>query len=414
MTNKWLHVIGMGDSGMESILPKYVEQIYSADVLVGGERQLEFVHNFRGKKLVLKSPLGKVVDELKTNHQGQKVVVLASGDPLFYGIGAYLARIVGQEHVEVIPFVSSLQLAFARCSENWQDARLISLHGRSIAGLAQRINGADKVGLLTDNVNTPSSIAAYLLRFHFNEYRVFVGENLGSERERTGWYPIEELVDKEFSPLTVVILKKEPAADTKHFGLGIHDDEFAQRKPVRGMVTKREVRVLSLSELNLKPNDVLWDIGACTGSISIESILQTPGLRAYAIEKNEEDYQNLLENQTRFRTDFTAVHGRAPAGLEEFPDPDAVFIGGSNGELADLLQICAARLQENGRIVLNAGTIETLYRAQQILQNLGFHVSVTLVQTARSKPILNLTRFEGMNPIYIVTGWREAGGNCAS
>ncbi len=414
MTYKWLHVIGIGDSGVESLLPKYVEQIYSADVLVGGERQLEFVPDFVGEKLVLKAPLGKVLDKLKTEHQGQKVVVLASGDPLFYGIGAYLARMVGQEYVEVVPFVSSLQLAFARCCENWQDARLISLHGRSIRGLAQKINGADKVGLLTDNVNTPSSIASYLLRFRFHEYRVFVGENLGSERERTGWYQLEELVGKQFSPLAVVVLKRIAGVSPIHFGFGIHDDEFAQRKPVRGMVTKREVRVLSLSELSLKPNSVLWDIGACTGSISIEAIHQTPGLQVYAIEKNEEEYENLLENQARFRTDFIAVHGRAPAGLNEFADPDAVFIGGSNGELVDLLQICAERLKKDGRIVLNAGTIETLYLAQQTLQNLGFHVSVTLVQTARSKPILNLTRFEGMNPIYIVSGWKGKGEDNAT
>lgn len=413
MTHKWLHVIGIGDSGIDSLLPKYIEQINSAEVLVGGERQLEFVPNFSGKKLVLKAPLDKVLDELKTKHQGQNIVVLASGDPLFYGIGAYLARMVGPEYVEVIPFVSSLQLAFARCCENWQDARLISLHGRSIHGLAQKIHGADKVGLLTDNVNTPSSIAAYLLRFRFHEYKVFVGENLGSEQEKTGWYSIEELVDKLFSPLTVVVLKRDADAMPLHFRFGIHDDEFAQRKPVRGMVTKREVRVLSLSELGLKSNSVLWDIGACTGSISIEAIHQTPGLQVYAIEKNEEDYQNLLENQARFRTDFTAIHGRAPEGLDKFAAPDAVFIGGNNGELVELLHICAARLKENGRIVLNAGTIETLYLAQQTLQTLGFHVSVTLVQTARSKPILNLTRFEGMNPIYIVTGWIESGENNA-
>ncbi len=409
--SKWLKVIGIGDGGIESLLPKYVEQIYSADVLVGGERQLTFIPQFSGKKIVLKSPLSRVVDELRDEHQEQQVVVLASGDPLFYGIGSYLAKIVGPEFVEVTPYVSSLQLAFAKCCESWQNAVLVSLHGRSIVGLAQKIHGADKVGLLTDDINTPSAIAKYLLRFRFAEYSAFIAENLGGERERTGWYSLFELIDRDFSPLTVVVLKRDPTIDVKQYGLGIADEAFAQRKPDRGMVTKREIRVLSLSELQLKPDSVLWDIGACTGSISIEAILHTPGLRVFAIEKNEEDFNHLLENQVRFRCDYQAVRGRAPAKLDDFADPDAIFIGGSGGELVNLLQVCTKRLRHHGRIVVNAATIETLYLAQQTLQSNGFHVSVTLAQTARSKPILNLTRFEGMNPIYLVTALRLEEGH---
>ena len=153
---------------------------------------------------------------------------------------------------------------------------------------------------------------------------------------------------------------------------------------------------------------MLWDIGACTGSISIEAVLQTPELRVYAIEKNAEDLENLRTNQVRFRTDFVAVHGKAPAGLEEFEDPDAVFIGGSGGELAQLLAVCTARLRPQGRIVMTAIALETLAEAQQTLGQLGFDVSVTLIQTARSKPILHMTRLEGMNPVFLLTASRPA------
>ncbi|MCL6594194.1 MAG: precorrin-6Y C5,15-methyltransferase (decarboxylating) subunit CbiT, partial [Alicyclobacillus sp.] len=184
------------------------------------------------------------------------------------------------------------------------------------------------------------------------------------------------------------------------------DGEFFQRKPDRGLITKKEVRVLSLAELALPADGVLWDIGACTGSVGIEAILQNPHLRVYAIEKNAEDLENLRQNQSKFRTDFVAVQGRAPARLDEFEDPDAVFIGGSGGELPELLQVCAERLRPGGRVVVNAATIETLAGAHQTLRALGFACSVTLVQTARSKPILQLTRFEGMNPVYLVTAWR--------
>ncbi len=347
------------------------------------------------------------MEELQTNHRHQRVIVLASGDPLFYGIGSYLVKQIGSENIEVFPYVSSIQLAFARCGESWQDAQLISLHGRSILGLVQKIDGSRKVGLLTDEVNTPSAIAKYLLGFNMTEYNAFVGRE-----EKTGWYTLEQLAESTFSPLNVMVLKRNRSKSNgrQQFGLGISDAEFFQRKPDRGLITKREIRVLSLSELNLRTDAVLWDIGVCTGSVSIEAIRSTQGLRVFAIEKNEEDLEFLRQNQIKFRCDFTAVHGRAPARLDEFEDPDAVFIGGSGGELEELLSVCANRLRPSGHIVVNAATIETLYTAQQTLQNLGFYVSITLIQTSRSKPILNLTRFEGMNPVYMVTAWRADEG----
>jgi len=409
LRNKWLCVVGIGDDGAKGLFSDHLERIQTADVLVGGERQLAFFPNFQGEKLLLCPPLAKVVETLQEEYQNAQVVVLASGDPMFYGIGSYLVKKLGSKAVEVYPHISSIQLAFARCGEGWQDAKVVSLHGREISGLAQKIDGVEKVTLLTGGENTPNAIAKYLLQFGIKEYDVFVGENLGSEAERTGWYELSDMVDGEFFALNVMVLKRKEGTKVRRWSLGIDDSAFSQRKPDRGLITKQEIRVLSLAELNLKPDGVMWDIGACTGSVSIEAVLHTPGLRVFAIEKNEDDLANLRQNQIKFRTDFVAVHGRAPERLEEFDDPDSVFIGGSGGELEDLLHVCAERLRPDGRIVINAATIETLYMAQQTMKNLGFQVSIHLVQTARSKPILNLTRFEGMNPVYLVTAWRGEG-----
>ncbi|UOF89798.1 precorrin-6y C5,15-methyltransferase (decarboxylating) subunit CbiE [Fodinisporobacter ferrooxydans] len=408
--DKWMYVIGIGDDGEQGLFPESIDNIRNADVLVGGDRQLAFFPDFAGEKIVLRAPLTKTVEELQAYRQEQRVVVLASGDPLFYGIGSYLVKKFGAGNVAVYPHLSSIQLAFARCGEAWQDARIISLHGRPILGFAQKLNGAEKAAVLTDDKNTPSAIANYLLQFEMTEYDVFVCENLGSGSERTAWYSLKDLVDQEFSPLNVVVLKRRPNQETKVFPLGIEDGQFSQRKPDRGLITKREIRVLSLAELQLPQHGVLWDIGACTGSVSIEAVHSQPCVRVFAIEKNAEDLVNLRENQVKFRADFVAVHGRAPDRLDEFDDPDAVFIGGSGGELEDVLHVCAVRLKPQGRIVINAATIETLYLAQQKLQQLDFHVSITLVQTARSKPILHLTRFEGMNPVYLITAWRTEKG----
>ena len=403
MADERILVVGIGDDGAGGLSSRTLEQVYAATVLYGGERQLGFFPDFQGEKRRIRTPLRDTLAEIERDCVTHSVAVLASGDPLFYGIGATLVRKFGRERVDIIPHLSSVQLAFARAGESWQGAKVVSLHGKSIQGLAQKLHGVPVAALLTDDVNTPSAIAKYLQSFQMTEYVAFVAEHLGSVDERAGWYSMDELIDAEFSSLNVVILKHRPDVKVPVFTLGMDEGMFSQRKPDRGLITKREIRVLSLSDLALKPGGVLWDIGACTGSVSIEAILSTPDLQVYAVEKNDGDLENLRDNQVKFRTDFVAVHAKAPDGLDAFPDPDAVFIGGSGGELEELLSICAGRLREGGRIVVNAATIENLYQAQQTLLHFGFEVSITLVQTARSKPILNLTRFEGMNPVYLVT-----------
>lgn len=341
------------------------------------------------------------------SHAGDHIVVLASGDPLFFGIGGVLAKKLGPDAVSVIPAVSSMQWAFARMGLAWQDAGFLSVHGRSLDGLAQRINRYDKVAVLTDDVHTPAVLAHYLLDFGMTEYRAFVGERLGGPAEQSGWYSLEEMTGGTFDPLNLVIFVRDPGIRPV-WALGIDDEAFSQRKPDRGLITKREVRVMALSALRPKPGEVLWDIGACTGSVSIEAILLEPTLSVYAIEKNAEDLNHLRTNQRRFRTDFVAVQGRAPDGLESFADPDAVFVGGSGGELPALLELIGRRLKPGGRIVIPAATLETLARAHQILGSLGFSVAVTLIQTARSRPILDLTRLEGMNPVFLLAAERPS------
>ncbi|ARU61494.1 cobalamin biosynthesis protein CbiE [Tumebacillus avium] len=400
--NDKIHVIGLGDDG--DVAPEQHALIYRSNILIGGERHLAFFPDFEGETWVIKGALNELVKKI----QAAKgiITVLASGDPLFYGIGGYLAQKL--DGVVIHPHFSSVQLAFARLGVSWQDAYIASLHGKPIHGLAQKIDGRDKVALLTDDKQTPAVIADYLLSFGMTEYQAFVAENLGGTSERCGRYGLEELKGQTFSPLNVVLLLKKAGHAAPHWGLGIDDDQFSQRKPDKGLITKKEVRVLSLSELNLRPDSSVWDIGTCTASVAIEAARIAREGAVYAIEKNEPDLQNARENAQKFRADITFVHGKAPEGLQNWPDPDAVFIGGSGGEMADLLKLCAERLRPNGRIVLNAATIETLYEATQTFAAVGLTTRVTLLQTSRSKPILHMTRFEGLNPIYIITAYKEA------
>jgi precorrin-6Y C5,15-methyltransferase (decarboxylating) len=156
--------------------------------------------------------------------------------------------------------------------------------------------------------------------------------------------------------------------------------------------------------LRLQKNSIVWDIGAGSGSVSVEAAKLAPFGQVFAVEKNEADLVNIEANRKKFRTDFTVIHAKAPDGLDSLPDPDAVFIGGSGGELRVLLQVCCSRLKPRGRIVVNAATVETLAKTQEALKEEGFSARITLLQTARSKPILQMTRFEGLNPVYVIVG----------
>ena len=397
-----IKMIGIGDEGTVSLLPMYEKWIDESEVLIGGKRQLSFFPEYRGEKIVIESGLSSLVERLQS--ETRNVVILASGDPLFYGLGSYLSSKID---LHIYPYLSSVQLAFARMKERWQDAYFTSVHGRSMKGLAQRIDGKEKIAILTDTENSPNKIAQYLLSFGMTEFQAFVGENMGSEQERCRWFSLEEMSDTRFSPLNVVILKK--TGENPRWSIGIDDEEFFQRKPDKGLITKKEIRTLSISALRLKEDSIVWDIGTCTGSVAIEAAKIAREGQVFAIEKNEGDLENCKQNLAKFRVDATILHGKAPDGLDTFPDPDAVFIGGTAGGMGDILDICCNRLKDGGRIVLNAVTIENLSEAMTAFKERGYQTIITLAQISRSKPILNLTRFDALNPIYIIEAWRQEG-----
>lgn len=389
-------MIGIGDNGVHGLLPQYIDWIKGCDVLVGGERHLQFFPDFSGEKKLIKGGLTTLISELQ--QESRNVVIIVSGDPLFYGLGGVVAK---KLPIEIYPYPSAIALAFAKMKESWQDAYLISLHGRSNQGFAQRIDGRKKVAILTDETNTPNAIACYLKAYGMTEYDAFVAENLEGENERCRFMTLDEMEEATFSPLNVVILKQR--VPRERAPLGIEDALFKQRKPDKGLITKKEIRVLCLQELALKERSTVWDIGSCTGSVAIEAAKIAREGAVFAIEKNEADLANLFENQLIHRTDFTAILGKAPERLEEFPDPDAIFIGGNGGNMETLLQTCITRLKPGGRLVMNIATIENLAEAMQHLKKLGCDVSVLQAQISKSKPILNLTRFEPLNPVFIVT-----------
>jgi precorrin-6Y C5,15-methyltransferase (decarboxylating) len=392
-------IVGIGDNGADSLSREALERIAEAELLVGGERHLAFFPDHRGEKLAIRDNLKELAARLQA--ETRRVVVLASGDPLFHGIAGYLANKVGRERLEVLPNISSMQLAFARIKESWHDAALVSCHAKPIDDVIDVVRDAKKVGIFTDDENTPARVARELLKAGIGGFLAHICENLSGRDERLTVCNLEELVDRSFGPLNVLVLIKKadaPPLLRRDWTFGIPEEAFYQRQPLKGLITKTEVRVLSLARLRIRPGNIVWDVGAGSGSVSIETALL--GAKVWAIEKNKDDCEIIRRNIEKFGTpEVTVIHGTAPAALADLPSPDAVFIGGSGGEMGEIIRLCRERLAPGGRLVVNVATLENL--GQVPAQD------VTLVQVSRTRPILDLHRFEALNPVFIACWEKE-------
>jgi precorrin-6Y C5,15-methyltransferase (decarboxylating) len=347
----------------------------------------------------------------KLGKSGEKsTVILASGDPLFYGVARYLCDKLGKDRFEVVPHVSSMQLAFARVKESWEEAFLTNLANHPLEQVVERIRTATKVGLFTTEQHPPAAVAKALLDRKVDYFFAYVCENLGSPDERVTQGELKEIARDEFSPLNVMILVRKPDVPdrpTDAIGrrlFGNADDVFLQSKPKHGLLTPSEVRAMALAELDLGPTSIVWDIGAGSGSVSIEAAQISSGGTVYAIEMDAEDYQLILANAERFGVqNLVAIHGRAPDAWANLPSPDCIFVGGSGREVSRIVDAALSRLRPGGRLVANVGSLENLAAVHDVLQRKSSDVKVCMINLARGTYQLERVRFEALNPSFLLS-----------
>lgn len=421
-----IYIIGIGVEGKTGLSQRALKLIEGAGMLAGGRRHLACFPEFQGEKVIIGSNLDEVAKILnpKSKIRNPKyAVVLASGDPNFFGIADFLVKRLGKDAVEIIPNVSTMQYAFAKIKENWNDVRFFSLHGRSKTqnskfktqnkSLVENIIGevvcCDKAGIFTDPDNTPAKIAKAMIDKGVNNYRAYVCEDLGTDKEKITEGTLAQIARKIFAPLNVMILIKinPPAPPFKKGGsggviFGIPDTEFSHSK---GMITKEEIRVISLAKLKLKADSILWDIGAGSGSLSIEAAMLAKDGKVFAVEKEKERVIHIEKNKNKFKTaNLEIIRKKAPDSLRDLPAPDAVFIGGGGKDIGKILEVCSKQIKRYGRIVVNAITIETLSAAAQFFEASGWNMETISVNIAKTKDIADSHLFNAHNPVFIIVG----------
>lgn len=351
-------------------------------------------------------PLTNCIASIREYLDVGNVVVLASGDPLFYGIGRRLIRSFPGHRICVHPAVSSMQLAFARFNLPWDDAEFVSLHGRSNEHLASRLLKYPKVFLLTDPVSSPNVIAGKLLAECEEDVTAgvtcYVGECLGFPEERLFSGSLAEIAKETFAaPNVMILLNPTTCLQSKKIpAFGLQEKEICHS---RGLVTKNEVRAAAIHALRFPQDGIFWDVGAGSGSVGLEAARLFPGLHVLSIEKEVEQWQNIELNKKKFRVcNMNLVKGEAPDALQQLPVPARVFIGGSGGALQHILEFCAERLVAGGIIVVNAVIDRTAKLAPEILYRLGFDVEIREIAVQRfSYPEKEKQHF---NPIKIIVG----------
>lgn len=404
-----IHIIGIGDDGLQGLTTAARELVEGAGLLLGPDELLRLVPASKAERVAVGGDMDAAIKRIE-QAAGKRAVLLVSGDPLFYGMARYLCGRLGKERFEIYPHVSSMQLAFARVKESWEEAYLTNLATRTLEKQLDRMRTAEKVGVFTTDETPPRAVAKALLDARIDYFTGYVCENLGSPDERVTQGDLAELAAQDFaSPNVMVLVRKpnlpdRPSDQAGRRMFGNPDEVFLQSRPKHGLLTPSELRCVALGELDLGPTSIVWDIGAGSGSVAIEAAQIASQGKTYAVEMDAEDYQLIVSNAERFGVkNLVPIHGRAPDAWADLPAPDAIFVGGSGRGINNVVDEAYDRLKPGGRLVASVGSIENLAEVNATLQKRGTDVKVWLFNVARGTYQLERVRFEAQNPSFLLS-----------
>jgi precorrin-6Y C5,15-methyltransferase (decarboxylating) len=386
----WLTLIGLGEDGLAGLSPAASRALEQASFIVGGARHLALLGATTAQCMAWPTPLEAGVEAVLAR-RGRPTCVLASGDPFHYGVGATLARHLPANEMRCLPAPSAFSLICARLGWAQQDCALLSLHGRPLERLAPHLQPGARILALTWDGETPRKVAERLVALGMGRSRLIVCEAMGGPRERRVESTAAEFhgVVDALNTLAIEVVA-DRGARIMPLASGLADDLFEHDS----QITKREVRAITLSTLAPRRGELLWDIGAGSGSISIEWMLRHPANRAIAIETRADRAARIGRNALELGVpDLRIVEGAAPAALAGLPTPDAIFIGGG-GTDAGVLDAAFAALPEGGRLVVNAVTLET--QSEIMRRHVALGGALTKIEIARADPV---------GPFH---GWRAA------
>ena len=354
---RWLSIVGIGEDGVAGLSPAACRLISAAELVFGGARHLKLAAPLiQGGARPWPSPFAKGIEEVVAA-RGRQVCVLASGDPFFYGVGSTLAQLIDPAEMAVVPGASAFSLAAARLGWSLPDTVLVSLHGRELDCLRPHLHPGARILALTSDGDGPQALARLLSETGFGQSQLSVLEALGGKDERITESTAATFDLDGIAALNTVAIEviAQPGARIVAYTPGLADDLFEHD----GQITKREVRAMTLAALAPKRAELLWDVGAGSGSVAIEWMLADPSLKAIAVERDAERAARIRRNASAFGVPgLEVIEGAAPAALAGLARPDAIFIGGGASG-AGLLDTAIGALRSGGRIVVNAVTLET-------------------------------------------------------
>lgn len=396
----WLTIVGIGEDGYAGLGKAARRALLDATEVIGAPRQLELLpHCLRATPQVWPSPFSL---EPVLRRRGQPTCVLASGDPMLFGVGASLARQLPAEELRVLPAPSSASLAAARLGWALQDCTLLSLVARPLAALNAQLHHGAKLLVLSNDGTSPAAVAALLCEHGFGASRISVLEHLGGESERRIDGLAAEWSLGETAALNLLAVDCVAGVDARRLPLttGLPDDAFRHD----GQLTKRDVRAVTLARLAPKPGELLWDVGAGCGSIGIEWMRAHPSCRALAIEANDGRQQHIQFNRDALGVPaLQLVCGAAPEALQGLERPDAIFIGGGV-TVPGVFEQCWEQLKPGGRLVANAVTLQSEAALVSWRERVGGEL--TRIAISQAQPLGGFDTWRAALPITLLEVWK--------